>query len=272
MLGKRNRTPQKVAAERQAHPQPVNMTQIAEQPEPLIAQPASELRGARAVAVQRFVSPLRSYHQEASVTIYHGDCREIIPQLENFDLLLTDPPYGLDKTWTQQWTNGRKYKSKLWSGDVPEWDKEIAELPLLRSAIEKCANSIVWGGNYYPLPPMRCWLSWFKGSGFTSGDFEMAWTTLDMPTRQRYISRVEANCGQDITRQHPTQKPMELMLWCLQLAGNVKTILDPFAGSGTTGRAAKDLGKKCVLIEREERYCEIAARRLSQDVLALGEG
>ena len=70
-------------------------------------------------------------------------------------------------------------------------------------------------------------------------------------------------------KAHPTQKPIALMQWCIDLAGDVETILDPFAGSGTTGRAAKDLGKKAVLIEREEKYCEIAARRLGQQVLAL---
>jgi DNA modification methylase len=69
--------------------------------------------------------------------------------------------------------------------------------------------------------------------------------------------------------EHPTQKPLEVMQWCIQQAGEVQTILDPFAGSGTTGEAAKLMGKRAVLIEREERYCEIAARRLAQDVLPL---
>ena len=70
-------------------------------------------------------------------------------------------------------------------------------------------------------------------------------------------------------KQHPTQKPERLMRWCIEQAGDVITILDPFAGSGTTGRAAKDMGKRAVLIEREERYCEIAAKRLAQQVLEL---
>jgi hypothetical protein len=65
---------------------------------------------------------------------------------------------------------------------------------------------------------------------------------------------------------HPTEKPLTLFSWCVQQAGDVHTILDPFAGSGTTGRAAKDLGRKAVLIEREERYCEIAAKRMAQEV------
>jgi len=68
-------------------------------------------------------------------------------------------------------------------------------------------------------------------------------------------------------RWHPTQKPVEIMQWCIGLAGDVQTILDPFAGSGTTGRAAKDLGKQAVLIEMDEQYCEIAAQRMAQEVL-----
>ena len=73
--------------------------------------------------------------------------------------------------------------------------------------------------------------------------------------------------GKETKREHPTQKPVALMQWCIGLAGEVETIIDPFAGSGTTGRAAKDLGKRAVLIEREEKYCEIAAKRLAQEVL-----
>ena len=66
---------------------------------------------------------------------------------------------------------------------------------------------------------------------------------------------------------HPTQKPLEVIKWCINLAGDVQTILDPFAGSGTTGRAAKDLGKQAVLVEMDEQYCEIAAQRMAQEVL-----
>lgn len=99
---------------------------------------------------------------------------------------------------------------------------------------------------------------------FSLAMLEQAWTNLKMPAKMFRKSVLS------YAKEHPTQKPTELMQWCVLKAGDdVKTILDPFAGSGTTGRAAKDLGKTAVLIEREERFCEIAARRLSQDVLAL---
>ena len=80
---------------------------------------------------------------------------------------------------------------------------------------------------------------------------------------------LQQNMAEKDVRHHPTQKPVALMAWCIRRVNDCSTILDPFAGSGTTGRAAKDLGRKCTLIEREEKYCEIAAKRMEQEVLAL---
>lgn len=98
-------------------------------------------------------------------------------------------------------------------------------------------------------------------------DAELAWTNLDGESVKLYT----LHCNRARLEQgfHPTQKPLELMTWCISLSGNPQTILDPFMGSGTTLRAAKDLGRKAIGIEIEERYCEIAAKRLSQEVLAL---
>ena len=201
----------------------------------------------------------KPYYQDESVTIFHGDCREIVPELGRFDLLLTDPPYGL----------GERMKS----GNEGEWSKGFSVAPTWDAAtapgvVEMALAvplAIVWGGNYYPLPPSRGWLIWDKMQEHTSGHAELAWTSLDIPVRTFRMSRVEAYGN--MNKAHPTQKPLELMTWCISLAGDVQTILDPFAGSGTTGRAAKDLGRKAVLIEIEERYCEIAARRMGQEVL-----
>ena len=200
------------------------------------------------------------YYQDDAVTIYHGDCREIVPGLGRFDLLLTDPPYGIDAG------NTAFGKAKAGGGD---WDKET-QPEIILDALTHAHKSIVWGGNYYPLPPSPCWLVWDKKNDCTTfADCELAWTDMKKAVRVfrwlwsgPYQQKREA-------RWHPTQKPLALMLWCIGLVGDVRTILDPFAGSGTTGRAAKDLGRKAVLIEREERYCEIAARRMAQGVLPL---
>lgn len=197
---------------------------------------------------------MKPYYQDSAVTIYHGDCREIVPTLGRFDLLLTDPPYGLaEKLVGGTW-------GKAFEGKYKDWDAEAPNIDHLLKVVDK---AVVWGGNYFTLPPSRCWFVWDKPQKMaTVADCELAWCSWDANARIFNKSR-----NPDGKRQHPTQKPLELMRWCIQLAGDAaQTILDPFAGSGTTGRAAKDMGRKAVLIEREERYCEIAAERMRQQV------
>ena len=201
------------------------------------------------------------YFQDDYVTIYHGDCREIVPTLGRFDLLLTDPPYGAGYAANPVVGKG-KAKSNHADSD---WDNEAPELSF---ALRVCNEAIVWGGNYHQLPPRRRWLAWIKRDAPPSlSNMELAWTSFD--ANARFFDRTIAATNAERIG-HPTQKPLALMNWCIGLAGDVQTILDPFAGSGTTGRAAKDLGRKAVLIEREERYCEIAARRMAQGVLDFG--
>ena len=116
------------------------------------------------------------------------------------------------------------------------------------------------------LKPSRCFLVWDKqNDGRDFADCEYAWTSLDSVARIFRMRPMNMDGG----KVHPTQKPEKLIRWCIAQSSTSQTILDPFAGSGTTGRAAKDLNKNAVLIEREERYCEIAASRMAQEVLAL---
>lgn len=218
----------------------------------------------------------KPYFEDNSVTIYHGDCRQIVPFLPKFDLLLTDPPYGIDESSKKQKSrqghgvaNQRNYGEYNWDqATPPAW-----QIGMLRDAAKW---QILWGGNYFEdLPPARGWLVWDKDNGATDfADCELAWTNLETAVRKfrwRWQGMLQEQMGDaKEVRVHPTQKPLSLMVWCLGLAPEAKTILDPFAGSGTTGRACKDLGRKCVLIEREERYCEEAAARMRQEVLNLG--
>lgn len=191
--------------------------------------------------------------------IYNADCREVLPTLAPVDLILTDPPYGLgDKLKGGNW--GRR------TGEASKWDQNIvSEMETIR-ALGK--NSIIWGGNYYPLPPSRRWLIWIKRDAVpTVSSAEIAWTSFDACTKFYDCTIADTNAERN---GHPTLKPLKLFSWCIKYAytidQGIKTILDPFMGSGTTLRAAKDLGLPCIGIELEEKYCEIAARRLEQEV------
>jgi site-specific DNA-methyltransferase (adenine-specific) len=210
---------------------------------------------------------MKPYYQDDAVTIYHADCRAVLPTIAKANLVLTDPPYGIGDRWTKAAMVGKNGSSRLW-GKGETWDDAVPDAETITATINAGTRAIVWGGNYFGMPPSRCWLVWDKVQKFTGADAELAWTNLDSPVRVYRLSRVEAfgNNAEDV-KQHPTEKPIRLIRWCLTLTPDAQTIIDPFMGSGTTLRAAKDLGRKAVGVELEERYCEIAARRCAQEVL-----
>jgi DNA modification methylase len=212
---------------------------------------------------QAIESGIKPYYQDDAVTLYRGDCREILPTLPRHDLLLTDPPYGIGEKWAVDGAF-ETAAGKLWGADS-KWDAKTADFEI-SLALEIADRSIIWGGNYYDLKPSRGYLVWDKmQTGFSLADSELAWCSWPATPRTYRFARAQlASEG----KVHPTQKPLGLMRFCIDIAGQkAKTILDPFAGSGTTGVAAKLEGRKATLIEMEERYCEIAANRLSQGVL-----
>ena len=194
-----------------------------------------------------------------NATLYLGDCRDILPTLGKVDAVVTDPPYGLgDKLST---TPGVGEWGKMYEVGGFDWDQEIPDN--ICSVIAAGLDAIVWGGNYFQLPSMRGWLIWDKMQEHSSGHGELAWTTIDIPIRTFRYARVQlASEG----KEHPTQKPLAVMRWCLSMADG-ETVLDPFMGSGTTLVAAKLEGRKAVGIEINEAYCESAAKRLSQGTL-----
>ena len=230
------------------------------------------------------------YFDDGIVTIYHGDCSVIAPQLGTFDLLCTDPPYGIGEARKDHSSRGtRKYTEKRIGKSVgviraavrvyerSDWDDRPASDDLI-TAIRMLARwQCIFGGNYFTLPPSRCWLVWDKENGASDfADAELAWTNYPSAVRlKRYQwngmlrGRVSGKLAEP--RFHPTQKPLHVMTWAIGLCPEKpSTVFDPFMGSGTTLRACKDLGIRAVGIEREEKYCEIAARRMSQQSLVLG--
>ena len=189
-----------------------------------------------------------------AATLYLGDCRDILPALPKVDAVITDPPYGIG--FAAQPTTGQRA-----AGMRPEaWDNSPVEF--LQMALAKAGIQVVWGGNYYAMPPSRGWLSWLKPDAPPSmASFELAWTNLDRNARQ-FSQSIAATNAERVG--HPTQKPLALMKWCIEQAAVPPrgTILDPFMGSGTTGVAAVQMGRKFIGIEREVKYFDIACRRI----------
>jgi DNA modification methylase len=209
--------------------------------------------------------PVTPYYERGGIVIYHGDCRVIAPQLGSFDLLLTDPPYGIGKDGQKRTTGGHGGRKAY---EFLNWDHVPPERWVLEMLLSKAEKHIIWGGNYFgdSLPPAMKWLVWDKGQRINQSDGELAWTSIGGALRICTLNRVELMKDGAV---HPTQKPERLIKWCIDQADPAFTIFDPFAGSGTTAVVAKRLGKQATLIEREESYCEIAAKRLEQDILPL---
>jgi DNA modification methylase len=209
---------------------------------------------------------LTPYYDDGNgIVIYHADCREILPHLPTVALMLTDPPYGIRAS-----SGVGKYGKEKWADNDPKWDAAPPCRETLFAVIESSVYQVIWGMNYFGLPPSRKYFVWDKGAGFKGRDFaecELAWCSWDGNAE---IYHRDPLASRDyVGKEHPTQKPVDLMRWCIRKAPRASTILDPFMGSGTTLRAAKDLGRQCIGIELEEKYCEIAVKRLSQEVLNL---
>jgi len=209
---------------------------------------------------------MKPYYDHAGIQIFHGDCRDVLPTLPKVDLVLTDPPYGIAR-------DGMRLSTSSHGGRKPYeflgWDDAPPDSKTFRLIFDAGRNHIIWGGNYFAahLPSKMGWLVWDKGQRICGSDGELAFTSFDAALRIHTLNRVAI--AQD-GAVHPTQKPIALMLWCIGVADKhvpVESICDPYAGSGSTLVAAKLAGRKAIGIEIEERYCEIAANRLAQQVL-----
>ena len=214
---------------------------------------------------------MRPYYEDALVTLYHGDCREIMPALAGVDLILSDPPYGI------AYKHGARKGGVLYGadgesivGDIEPFDPSH----LLGIA----ARLILWGGNHFAsrLPDSRGWLIWDKRDGgpvMDQSDCEMAWTSFLTTARtfsRRWSGAARGGREQAEGRLHVNPKPVALMAWCLSFAPEAKVVADPYSGSGSTLVACKEAGVRAIGVEIEERHCAVAANRLSQGVLGLG--
>lgn len=220
---------------------------------------------------------IEPYYQDDAVTIYHGDCADVLGSLAAPDLVLTDPPYGVAER-TDRRAKGRT--NAALSNDFPPVhgdDQPFDPAPLL-----VYPKVVLFGANHYAdkLPASATWLVWDKLDGLVTdkrlvgfddnADVELAWTNVGGPARlvsHRWKGMIKASEQTD-SRVHPTQKPVALMSQIVAwLTKPGELVLDPYMGGGSTLRAAKNLGRRAVGIEIEERYCEVAAKRCAQEVL-----
>jgi DNA modification methylase len=197
-----------------------------------------------------------------------GDAAEIVPALPEVCAIVTDPPYGIAVDFHMSKASGTQYGTALAAKgqyEVSGWDDAPIPDEIMDLIRSKSWWQIIFGGNYYRFPASSCWLVWDKRINGQFADCELAWTNLEKPVRRlEWMWNGMLRKGREERNGHPTQKPVGVMEWCIQqLPAGCTTIMDPFMGSGTTGVACVNLGKRFIGIEREPKYFEIACSRIA---------
>jgi len=213
---------------------------------------------------------MKPYYEASGITIFHGDCREVLPTIE-FDWINTDPPYGIDHP-TDYRSRGRTKLAPCTDYIPVQGDSEAFD-PAWLLALDK--PTLLWGANHYAeRPPSTSgWIVWDKKRpvDLDQATAELAWTNFVKGVRVfEHMWHGMLRASKE-TLVHPMQKPIALHKFVLSLRWTPQGVpVDPYMGGGSMLIAAKDLGRRAIGIEIEERYCEIAARRLSQEVLDFG--
>jgi len=189
-------------------------------------------------------------------TLYLGDCLEVLPGLGKVDAVVTDPPYGIErfKRGSLRFDKDGSYPDGL------KWDTKPSNY-MFDIILSMSKSAIIWGGNNFSLPTSEYFFVWDKMQtvdNFASA--ELAWTNIKMPAK---VFRYSIHQHNQTNKVHPTQKPLCLMEWCLGFLTNPQAVLDPFAGSGTTGVACVRTGRKFIGVEIGEEYFEIAVKRIT---------
>lgn len=196
-----------------------------------------------------------------------GDCLEILPTLGKVDAVVTDPPFGINMACGaggggyDGFGGGKKRKPKTYAGS---WDSERPDGATFEAMLRAADYHIIWGGNYFSdlLPASQKWLWWDKCQTMPSySDGEMAWTSLPGTATKKFVYNGSGLMAKEKDREHPTQKPVELMKWCIGLT-DADLILDCFMGVGSTGVACVKLGRRFIGIEIDEGYFDIACERI----------
>ena len=204
------------------------------------------------------MNPWKRKEVIGNATLYLGDCLEILPHLPKVDAVITDPPYGIGKDGQKRTTGGHGGRKAY---EFMGWDSERPKPEAFQLLLNAADRHVIWGGNYFAdlLPASMKWLVWDKGQRINQSDGELAYTSQDGALRIFTLNRVELMKD---GAEHPTQKPVQLMKWCIEQAGNPPKIIDPFMGSGSTGVAAAQMNRAFVGIEINEHYFDIACERI----------
>lgn len=207
-------------------------------------------------------------------TVYLGDCREILPTLGVADAVVTDPPYGIDIGSHRRIGNAGSLASRpgIQKRARETWDEEPLSSELWDLVKSAAPLWIVWGGNHLAdiLGPSAGMLVWDKkcqnGWDDSFSELEIAWTNAISRAkgfRHLWAGALRASEKAANVREHPTQKPIALMEWCLGFLPGAQRVVDPFMGSGTTGVACALTGRAFVGVERERQYFDVACRRIA---------
>ena len=198
---------------------------------------------------------MRPDWERDGIKLYCADCMDVLPHLSGVDAVVTDPPYGIGINRSNRLSVSRGFAGETWD-DVPPDDHVITFVVGMGS------QAIIWGGNYFSLPPCRGFFVWDKQNDDRDfADCEFAWSNIDAVAR---IHR-QRPMNMDGGKVHPTQKPIALMIRCVEaVSAEKQTVLDPFMGSGSSGVACVKLGRKFIGIEKEPKYFDIAVKRIER--------
>lgn len=195
--------------------------------------------------------------------LWCGDCLEVLPQLPKADLVIADPPYGVGEN-AHRIASRTKLAATIDYGSF-DWDSSPASPEEIEATMAAGEYCIIWGGNYFNVPPSRGWLVWDKINSGNFADCELAWTNLPISVRQfRHMwNGMLRDSEKNEPRVHPTQKPIVLMKWCIQkVKEKPKLIVDPFMGSAPVGIACMDI--QYIGIEKMQRNFDIACERIER--------
>lgn len=209
--------------------------------------------------------PWRERVEVGDALLYLGRCEDVLRTIGRVDAIVVDPPYGIGEARGKNASRSCLSVSRDYG--VEDWDDRPLEPAAIHMFLACSRWQIIFGGNYYHLPPTACWLVWDKQNGATDfADCELAWTNLPKAVRRIYwMWQGMLRKGDDPRGLHPTQKPVGVIQWCIgHLPADVETICDPCMGSGTTGVACARLGKRFIGIEQDSRYFATAVRRITE--------